>query len=104
MEAASACHQAASAMPVQTQVETPNLNLLDIFFPGFSVFAGAFHRYLGVDLNLYIPLVLFCGGLTFAWNYFSEYFWNLTESHLMSSVEIRCDDEICKFSTPILGA
>jgi hypothetical protein len=72
----------------------PQMQLLDFFFPGFSVFSSAVHKYLGIDLNLYIPLVLLCGGMTFAWRYFSEYFWGLLETHLMSSVEIRTDDEI----------
>jgi hypothetical protein len=62
----------------------PQIALLDFFFPGFSVFSSAFHKYLGIDLNLYIPLVLLFGGTTFAWRYFSEYFWGIIETHLMS--------------------
>ncbi|KAK0629188.1 BCS1 N terminal-domain-containing protein [Bombardia bombarda] len=72
----------------------PQMMLLDFFFPGFSVFSTAVMRYLHVDLNVYIPLVLLCGGLIFAWRYFSEYIWNLTETYLMSVVDIRTDDEI----------
>lgn len=53
----------------------PQFALLDLFFPGFSAFSGAVEKYFKVDLNLYIPLVLFLGGVTFAWRYFSEYFW-----------------------------
>lgn len=72
----------------------PQNALLDFFFPGFSVFSSAVSKYMHIDLNLYIPLVLLFGGLTFAWRYFSEYFSGLVESHLMSVVDIRPDDEI----------
>ncbi|KAK1759500.1 putative mitochondrial chaperone BCS1-B [Echria macrotheca] len=73
---------------------TPQTVLLDLFFPGFSVFSTAIQKYLHIDLNLYIPLVLLCGGLTVAWQYFSEYAWNQIEAYLMSVVDIRTDDEI----------
>ncbi|KAJ9151400.1 hypothetical protein NKR23_g3279 [Pleurostoma richardsiae] len=74
--------------------QPPQLALLDFFFPGFSVFARAVQKYAKIDLNLYIPLVMLAGGLTLAWRYFSEYFWNEIESHFMSTVDIRVDDEI----------
>lgn len=72
----------------------PQNALLDFFFPGFSVFSTAVHKYLHIDLNLYIPLVMLLGAATFVWRYFSEYFSDLTESYLMSVVDIRVDDEI----------
>ncbi|KAK4241736.1 putative mitochondrial chaperone BCS1-B [Achaetomium macrosporum] len=72
----------------------PQNALLDFFFPGFGTFALAVNKYLHIDLNVYIPLVLLFSGLTFAWRYFSEYFSGLVESHLMSVVDIRPDDEI----------
>ncbi|KAK4034439.1 putative mitochondrial chaperone BCS1-B [Parachaetomium inaequale] len=71
----------------------PQNLLLDMIFPGFSVFSGAIKNYLHVDLNLYLPLVLVFGGLTVAWRYFSEYFWDLAESHLMSYVKPVLFDE-----------
>ncbi|OHE90936.1 hypothetical protein CORC01_13769 [Colletotrichum orchidophilum] len=86
------------ADPVKTSSSTaqpaPQLALLDFFFPGFSIFTTAFQKYLGIDLNVYIPLVILCGGATFAWRYFSEYLWERVEKHLMSTVEVRTDDEI----------
>lgn len=72
----------------------PQLLALDYFFPGFSVLSTAAKNYLGIDLNVYIPLIILCGAFTFAWQYFSDYVWGLVESHLMSSVEVRTDDEI----------
>ncbi|KAI0152605.1 BCS1 N terminal-domain-containing protein [Xylariaceae sp. FL1272] len=69
--------------------------LVDFFFPGFSMFASVVQKYLHVDLNLYIPLVLFAGMLTVCWNYVSQwYFWDQLETHFMSVVDIRTDDEI----------
>ncbi|AEO64106.1 uncharacterized protein THITE_2109894 [Thermothielavioides terrestris NRRL 8126] len=87
------------AVPTSTLGEglatgAPQNALLDFFFPGFSMVSSAVSKYLHIDLNLYIPLVLLFGGLTFAWRYFSEYFSGLVESHLMSAVDIRPDDEI----------
>ncbi|KAF6792316.1 mitochondrial chaperone BCS1 [Colletotrichum sojae] len=72
----------------------PQLAILDFFFPGFSVFSTAFQKYLGIDLNVYIPLVILCGGATFAWRYFSDYVWEKIDAYLMSTVEVRTDDEI----------
>lgn len=74
--------------------QLPQLALLDLFFPGFSVFANAVQKYLGINLNIYIPLVLLAGVLTVAWNYASNYLWDQVESHFMSVVDIRTDDEI----------
>ncbi|KAH6843038.1 BCS1 N terminal-domain-containing protein [Chaetomium sp. MPI-CAGE-AT-0009] len=75
----------------------PQNYLLDLFFPGFSVFSSALNKYMHIDLNLYIPLVLLFGGLTFTWRYFSDYFSDLAESHLMSRCDIRVDDEIFNY-------
>ncbi|KAK3692486.1 BCS1 N terminal-domain-containing protein [Podospora appendiculata] len=72
----------------------PQYILLDFFFPGFSVFSAAVTKYLHIDLNVYIPLVLLGACLTFAWRSLSETFWQIIESHAMSVVDIRTDDEI----------
>lgn len=45
----------------------PQLALLDVFFPGFSMFTGAMQRYLGINLNIYIPLIAVLGGLIATW-------------------------------------
>lgn len=84
----------APTMDGTTTPVPPQLLALDYFFPGFSVLSTAAKNYLGIDLNVYIPLIILCGAFTFAWQYFSDYVWGLVESHLMSSVEVRTDDEI----------
>ncbi|RWA04573.1 hypothetical protein EKO27_g10535 [Xylaria grammica] len=68
--------------------------LLDWFFPGFSMFASAVQKYLHIDLNLYIPMLLFIGMLVVCWNYASQYLWDQVEAYFMSVVDIRTDDEI----------
>ncbi|KAL5603843.1 hypothetical protein FOVSG1_006593 [Fusarium oxysporum f. sp. vasinfectum] len=68
--------------------------ILDFLFPGFSTFSSLVHAYLGMDLNLYLPLLLVISGVIFAWNYITEYSWSIVRQHLMSSVRIRTDDEI----------
>ncbi|KAI0450794.1 BCS1 N terminal-domain-containing protein [Xylaria acuta] len=85
--------------PIPQDAATPTaaptqLALLDWFFPGFSVFAGIVQRYLHVDLNLYIPLLLLVGVLIVCWNYASQYLWEQVETYFMSVVDIRTDDEI----------
>ncbi|KAI8950264.1 BCS1 N terminal-domain-containing protein [Xylaria longipes] len=70
------------------------LALLDWFFPGFSMFAGIVQRYMHIDLNLYIPLLLLVGVLIVCWNYASSYLWEQVETYFMSVVDIRTDDEI----------
>ncbi|KAH8897027.1 hypothetical protein GQ53DRAFT_778260 [Thozetella sp. PMI_491] len=77
-----------------TMSNSTPLVLLDLFFPGFSPISGAVYKYLHIDLNVYIPLILLCGGLVFLWRYFAEYLWGLVEKYLMSVVDIRVDDEI----------
>ncbi|KAH9907464.1 BCS1 N terminal-domain-containing protein [Xylariomycetidae sp. FL2044] len=74
--------------------QAPQLQVLDYFIPGFSMFAGAILKYLHIDLNLYIPAVMFACAAIFLWNYASSYLWDQLESHFMSIVDIRTDDEI----------
>ncbi len=78
-----------SAVPQQ-----PQLALLDFFVPGFSVFAAAVRGYLGIDFNTYLSLILLACAFTFSWNYVTQYFFSQVESHFMSVVDIRTDDEI----------
>ncbi|KAK8069657.1 BCS1 N terminal-domain-containing protein [Apiospora phragmitis] len=70
------------------------LVILDFLFPGFSVLAGAVQKYLHINLNLYIPLVILVGALILVWNYSSQHIWEQLENHFMSTVDIRTDDEI----------
>ncbi|KAI6088661.1 BCS1 N terminal-domain-containing protein [Hypoxylon rubiginosum] len=74
--------------------QMPQLALVDFFFPGFSMFAGMVSKYLHIDLNLYLPLLLLAGVFTVVWNYASSYLWEQLETHFMSVVDIRTDDEI----------
>ncbi|PKS12861.1 hypothetical protein jhhlp_000201 [Lomentospora prolificans] len=76
------------------QPPVAQLALLDLLFPGFSSMSDVISKYLGLNLNIYIPALIFLGGLVFAWNYISDYIWQLVKTHMMSSVEIRIDDEI----------
>jgi chaperone BCS1 len=71
--------------------------LLDMLIPGSSVVTDAVQRYLHIDLNLYIPMILFASGIIFCWRYFIEFFWGLVKSYCMSSVDIRTDDELYNY-------
>ncbi|OTA92840.1 hypothetical protein M434DRAFT_314161 [Hypoxylon sp. CO27-5] len=83
-----------SAFASSTQQYPPQMAILDFFFPGFSMYAGAVQKHLHIDLNLYLPLLLLTGALTVVWNYASSYLWEQLEAHFMSVVDIRTDDEI----------
>lgn len=74
--------------------QTPPLQLLEYFFPGFSILSGVLQRQFKIDLNVYIPLFLLSGCLLVAWGYLSNYFWAQIHRYFMSSVDIRVDDEI----------
>ncbi|SPO02663.1 related to BCS1 protein precursor [Cephalotrichum gorgonifer] len=80
--------------PPEDAVAAPQLAILDFFFPGFSGISGVMLKYLGIDLNVYIPLLLLFAALTFAWDHVRDYFWSLLSDYFMSTVEIRVDDEI----------
>ena len=65
----------------------PQLAILDFFFPGFSGISNVVLRYLGIDLNVYIPLLVLFAALTFAWDYVRDYAWDLITTYFMSTVE-----------------
>ncbi|KAF7535320.1 hypothetical protein G7Z17_g13222 [Cylindrodendrum hubeiense] len=81
-------------LPGADFIRPPQFAVLDYLIPGFSVFSSALHAYMGIDLNIYIPLLLIISGLTFAWTYMSEYVWSMVGKYGMSVVRIRTDDEI----------
>ncbi|PMD40489.1 hypothetical protein L207DRAFT_543976 [Hyaloscypha variabilis F] len=80
-------------MPEVTQL-SPQLALLDVFFPGFSVLSTAIYKYSKIDLNLYFPVLLFLGVLIFASQYINTWAWEMMDSHLMSTADVRIDDEM----------
>lgn len=49
------------------QPALPQLAILDFFFPGFSTFTATVQQYMGIDLNIYIPLIAVLGGLMVTW-------------------------------------
>lgn len=67
---------------------TPQLAVLDFFFPGFSGVSSVIFKHMGVDLNLYVPLLVLFASLTFAWDYIRDYFWGMVSKYFMSTVEV----------------
>lgn len=80
--------------PLGGTMPSPQYAMLDMLIPGFSLFSSTIYAYLGIDLNLYIPLVLVASGLVFSGSYVYQNMYDLINKHLMSSVRIRTDDEI----------
>ncbi|KAF3019676.1 hypothetical protein E8E14_003961 [Neopestalotiopsis sp. 37M] len=79
-----------SSQPLQL----PQLAILDFLVPGFSLYAGAAQRTLGIDLSLYLSGFALLGLLVVIWGWASTRFWSFIEQHFMSSVDIRSDDDI----------
>lgn len=91
--AASATSNATAASVTGSPV-SGQMVLLDMFFPGFSTLSAFLLKNFSIDLNVYIPLVLILGAVTFAWQKISTYCWNLIDDYMMSVVDVRVDDEI----------
>jgi len=72
----------------------PQLAILDAFIPGFSLFSSALYKYTKIDLSLYIPAFLVLGIVIFAWRYISIWLGEFIDQNLMSTADVRIDDEI----------
>lgn len=73
---------------------SPQFVMLDMLIPGFSTFSSVLHTYAGIDLNMYIPVIMLISWAIWSSNYLSSSCWGLVEHYLMCSVRIRTDDEI----------
>jgi mitochondrial chaperone BCS1 len=83
----------AANIPDRTQIK-PQIALLDVFFPGFSALLIAIHKYSKIDLNLYFPVILLLGVVIFASQYINTWVWQVMDAHLISTADIRIDDDI----------
>lgn len=72
----------------------PQFALLDTLIPGFSLFSSALLRYTKIDITLYLPIILILGLLIFVWRYITEWLGEFVNLHLMSTADIRIDDEM----------
>lgn len=83
-------------MESQYQETTINAStvLLDTIFPGFSIVSSVLHKYLHIDISIYLPILLIIGVITWASQQVKEWFWDIVEDYLMSTVDIRVDDEM----------
>lgn len=73
---------------------SPQFAMLDMLIPGFSTFSSVLYTYMGIDLNMYIPLIMLISWAMWSSNYITTSCWGLIEHYLMCSVRIRTDDEI----------
>ncbi|KAM0313543.1 hypothetical protein ACHAO8_005347 [Botrytis cinerea] len=69
-------------------------HIIDMFFPGFSLFATALKNYTAIDLNIYIPMLVIMGILIFCWQYLETWFWIELDAYFMSTADVRMDDEM----------
>lgn len=83
----------ASELPDLTKMN-PQTALLEVFFPGFGLFSSTVAKYLKIDLTLYIPAIVVVGLFIFAFQHINTWFWEFADQHLMSTADIRVDDEM----------
>lgn len=72
----------------------PSTLLLDSFFPGFSLISSVLAKYLHIDVTLYLPILLIIGVITWASQHINSWLWDFVDTYLMSTVDIRVDDEM----------
>lgn len=77
-----------------SQLYNPQFALLDTLIPGFSLFSSALLRYTKIDITLYLPAILVFGLLIFAWRYISQWLGEFMDLYLMSTADVRVDDEM----------
>lgn len=82
-----------AGMP-DTSALSPQFALLDTLFPGFSALSTALQRYSGVDISIYVPVIVTLGVLIWSSRYISQWFWDFMDQYLMSTADIRIDDEM----------
>lgn len=68
--------------------------ILDLFLPGFSVFADSARQHWGIDLGRYVHIVIALGILLYAWSQVSDFVLETLRIALFTTAEIRPDDEI----------
>ena len=73
------------------------LAILDVFFPGFSTVSAGLSKYLQIDISFYLPFIVICGVVIYASNYVSEHLWSSLQHYLMSTADIRIDDEMYNY-------
>ncbi|KAF4635755.1 hypothetical protein G7Y89_g2338 [Cudoniella acicularis] len=89
MPAASNPNWAADPTHLNTQTA-----LLDAFFPGFSLLSSGLYKYSKIDLSVYVPIIIVLGVVVIAFRYASQWFWEFMDTYLMSTADIRIDDEM----------
>jgi len=72
----------------------PQTAILDLFLPGFGLFSSTVSEYLHIDLTLYIPALIVLGLIVFASQHINTYIWEIADQYLMSTADVRIDDEI----------
>lgn len=72
----------------------PQTAILDMFFPGFSLFSSTIHKYSSIDISVYVPAIIFLGLLAYVSQYIGQRVWEFMDLYLMSTADIRVDDEM----------
>lgn len=71
--------------------------LLESSIPGLSLVTGFLSDYLNIDISQYLGVLLVLVALSSGVNYLADRFWNIWRAYLMSTAEIRCNDEMYNY-------
>jgi len=83
----------ASELPVSDHIN-PQTALLSLIFPGSSLYFSAVAKFLNIDINRYLPLLVGLGVVVYFSRYIGRMASDLADNYLMSTADIRIDDEI----------
>lgn len=71
--------------------------LLDSLIPGFSIISGIFTHYFQIDLSFYLSFLVLLMGVTAGFNYCGTIVFDFFKDWLISTTEIRLDDEMYNY-------
>ena len=77
--------------------QSPLLTILETLIPGFSIISNLLTAYFNVDLTFYLWGLLLLLGTTTAANYIKTIVWGYVSEYLISTAEIRYEDEIYNY-------
>ncbi|KAJ5475175.1 hypothetical protein N7539_008241 [Penicillium diatomitis] len=76
---------------------TPEAAILEILLPGYTFISGLLLSYLHIDLAAYLQYIVLLAVVVVASQYLWRYVSNWFEKYLVSTAELRLDDEIFNY-------
>lgn len=81
----------ATDIPDPVNSQTALLNLL---FPGASLYTTAISKVLKIDISRYFPFIIALCVIIYCSGYITQWVWGFADLYMMSTADIRIDDEM----------